>query len=143
MRTKSQIPGASLFLLFIFALPLGAAIPRETEVRLQIASPEQLTVVITEAQKKAVKRRGSHRWDIVAKAKVVAVKKTKSELKKGDVVEIRYSMPNIEKSPEPGAWPSLITKGTRYKAFLKVKDAAKKHYEPAASSGSFEKAGEG
>ena len=72
-----------------------------------------------------------------ARAKVLSVTKSAAGLRKGDEIEIHYRTPDPTKRQEPGAPPSLVKKGVRYTAYLKVSEAGEKRFEPAAHSGSF------
>ena len=68
----------------------------------------------------------------------MVVDRSQAGLKKGDVVKIRYSYPNLAKVRVAGSWPSEVRKGKRYKAWLRVVDKERKRFHSTAASGSFE-----
>ena len=71
----------------------------------------------------------------VAKAKVTKVARSKSGLKVGDVVKIRYDLPTDRR---PGDWAQPVKKAGAYLAYLKQRPSTKQSvYGPAAHSGSF------
>ena len=132
----------------LFTILLGgisnAAIPGgASERKMQADSPEQVTIEITEAAKKSVQKGDRHEFEIIATGKVLAVTKSAAGLKEGDVVKLRYSIPDEEKSPSFGRWAAAVEKGVRYRAFLKADGAKAGGYAPSASGGSFVKAEEG
>ena len=105
---------------------------------MQKGAPEKLTIEVTSADKKEKKIGGGFVFEMDVEAKVVAVAASAAGLKAGDTVRIRYSFPNVRKTPTDGDWPGEVAKGKRYKAYLRITDRKAKTAAPAASRGSFE-----
>ncbi len=95
----------------------------------QKAAPEKLEVLVESAKSEPRENDG-------AKLKVVRVMSTITGLKAGDVIDVRYTRPNFEKSPQAGSWADDVEKGKSYKAWLM--GAKKTGYSPSAASFSFE-----
>ena len=132
-------PFALLAAFVLLCVPLQAALPLTAIRKMQEASPEKVKIEITEVTKRERKDIPLFLFEMTVKAKVVAVTASASGLAVGDELEIHYMFPNLGKVRLAGDWPGEVHNGSTYNAFLKVKDAAKKTYDPAASSGSFER----
>lgn len=132
----------ALALATFIALPSGtkAALPLVAIAEMQDRAPEKARIEIVSVKRTEVEHKGDFAFNFRVTAKVVAVDRTATELKIGDEIEIRYSIPNFEKSPAAGDWPEAVVEGTNYLAFLHVRKVEKKLYDPAAASGSFEPA---
>ncbi len=102
----------------------------------QKAAPEKLEVLVESAKSEPRENDGKHTFEITAKLKVVRVMSTITGLKAGDVIDVRYTRPNFEKSPQAGSWADDVEKGKSYKAWLM--GAKKTGYSPSAASFSFE-----
>ena len=105
---------------------------------MQAGAPEEVVLKVEKCSVMEVKKDGWHLFDIRTVAKVEKVVRSKSGLKAGDLISSDYQIPNLTKTLAAGDWPSQIAKGKKYRSYLKVENAKKKAYKPAAASGSFE-----
>lgn len=117
-------------------LPLEAELPPSAYREVQDAAPESLVIAVESVAKKEVPTQFGIRTEIVAKAKVTAVKHSASGLKPGDKIEIAYTHQSYtEPRPGPGE-PTIVKEGETYPAFLS-KDEKSGTYRIAARGASF------
>ena len=130
IKNKSLMSIMVLFLLNLFCM---ADVPMDEIDKLHKTSPEKLTIKVINVEKKEK----DNNFYIVAVAKITNVEFSKSGLKKKDIIEIKYTLPNHKKNMTPGSWPSLLAKNGNYKAYISLKHGFNRIYEPSALSGSF------
>ena len=99
---------------------------------------EAQEAVIIEVESVSAKAMMGGVREVEVTARVVAAQRSKSGLKKGGKVVIRYENQDEVKEPPLGSsWAPMLKKGEFYPAFLN-KAGAKAHFEPAAGGMSFE-----
>lgn len=128
----------SIPLFLALALPGWGALPNDAIKAHQSKAPEVHDLLVSKVTKKAVKHRGDHSWDIVVEATLLKTHRSGGKLAKGDHIKITYRIPNMKKSPAVGDWASVVKKGAKYKAFLRLDNEKKSQFRPAAYSGTFE-----
>ena len=128
----------SLLLFFFLALPCGAALPRKAIEAYQAKSTTLIDLQVIDVKKVGVVAGRLHSYHLTVTARILKVHRGGEHLSKGDEITISYDLPNWKKSPAPGDYPSEVKEDTKYKAYLKVKDAKKKLCLPAAYSGTFQ-----
>lgn len=131
----------SLAVILFLALPCGAALPRKAIEEYQAKAPTLVALRVTEVKKVAVVAvvaGQTHSYHLTVSARILKVHRGGEHLRKGDEITISYDLPNWKKSPAAGDFPSEVKKNSKYKAYLKVRDAKKKHCLPAAYSGTFQ-----
>ncbi len=117
-------------------LQLNAALPPGSYTSLQANAPEALKLRI----EAVVSKRQGEEWNETVQATVVAVTRSKTGLKVGDKIEIRYSRRAEDAPSMPGAMQApKIEKGAETSAWLE-KNPDGKFFELAAFGLSFEKA---
>ena len=137
---RIQIVGSSIggFLALTLLLgipPARAEIPGDAYNKLRIEAAEALMIEVSSVKENKGDKGAS---DVTVEAKVLAAERTKSGLKKGDVVVIRYVNIDLKAAPDfagPSQTP-VLKQGEVYPAFLnRQKDQTT--FEPAAYGESF------
>ena len=126
-----------IFLLLTCGHNSQAAMAPSTGKKWQQKAPEKVSMIVLESHSRIVEKKKFFANDIEvsAKVKIVSVDRTKSNLKKGQVIDVLYTSMSAL-NPPPGDWPSVVVTGKYYVAYLKLKEGDNS-YSPAASSYSF------
>lgn len=123
----------TIVVLLLLAGPARAELPPGSYNALRVEAEEAL---IVEIETVSSKEGQNGRLDVVLTAKVIGVERTKTSLKKGGKITIRYrTLDPAKKQPFTGPRQlPVLKKGEVYPAFLNAKDGA---FEPAAYGESF------
>ena len=123
--------GFPILLVLAFALPAAAELSPEVYRGMQKAASEYLEIEIVSV----TTSKGSTAITVSARAKIVGIHRTASELKIGQEIQIEYAH-DTRKMIGPRPIP-VVKKGGKHPAFLS-KNHRNPYYEPAARGFSFE-----
>ncbi|NNE90520.1 MAG: hypothetical protein HKN23_02635 [Verrucomicrobiales bacterium] len=119
-------------------VPLAfAALPITAIKDLQKKAPDQVVIEVLDSKTNEKKVSGAFYFYFDVKAKITAIDRSASGLKIGDEIRIKYSRPNIDKTPAAGDWAGGVDKGKSYTAHLKPVAGKAGNFDPAAASGTF------
>ena len=112
-----------------------AELPPGSYDELRIKAQEALIIEVESVTTKEIKEGFA---EVILEARIVAVERSKSRLKKGSKIMIRYESLDTVKVPvHPGPRPiPILKKGEFYPAFLDEKKGTRE-FEPAAAGESF------
>jgi len=141
-RTRHRAVFGSLITCIALAVAANdarAELPPSAYAKMQKAAPESLTIEVREVKADRTRGQGVTKVIVFARARVTAVERSKTHLKKGDVLFISYVHEKLDE-PIPGPSQVPILKiGQQCPAFLERLDQKPKEYRPAAGGYSFEK----
>ncbi|MEX2286093.1 MAG: hypothetical protein WD648_03325 [Planctomycetaceae bacterium] len=141
-RTKHRAAVGSLISLFAMTVAANegrAELPPSAYAKMQKEAPEALTIEVREVKADRTRGQGVTKVNVFARARVTAVERSKSNLKKGDIIFISYVHEKLDE-PIPGPSQVPILKiGQQCPAFLEKLGNKPKEYRPAAGGYSFEK----
>lgn len=121
---------ASLLSAAVWAVAVHAELPPGSYDSLRAEAPEALIIEVVGVRSAP---KPSNSTEVVARARVLHVERTKAGLKSGAMIEIRYTRPNAS-IPGPRPIPVLSEKSVS-PAFLRKGEG--KEFEPAAYGMSF------
>jgi hypothetical protein len=141
-RAKSfaKIP----FLILVASLVHAAGdargeLPPSAYVDMQEKAPEALIIDVKDVKTKRTRDRGLTRTEVMARARIMVVERTKTLLKKDEIIFINYVHDTFDTPVAGPSQPPILTIGKQCPAFLEKHGKKLKEYRPAAGGYSFEK----